>query len=107
MQQGKGNGKNGDSAAGPAAQISPELREKLSRLTLNVDGKKMTPEERAQAEARAKKAVEEDEAARKALLDSAAAVLGGDAPKPKPKFCTNCGAPVSGGKFCTNCGSPL
>lgn len=25
----------------------------------------------------------------------------------RPKFCTNCGAPVSVGKFCTNCGSPL
>ena len=27
--------------------------------------------------------------------------------KPRQKFCTNCGAPVSGGKFCTNCGHPL
>ena len=26
---------------------------------------------------------------------------------PRPKFCTNCGAPASGGKFCQHCGSPL
>ncbi len=25
----------------------------------------------------------------------------------KPKFCSNCGAPVSGGKFCGNCGNAL
>lgn len=28
------------------------------------------------------------------------------APK-SPKFCSNCGSPVSGGKFCSNCGKPL
>lgn len=26
---------------------------------------------------------------------------------PRPKFCTNCGAPNTGSKFCSNCGSPL
>jgi hypothetical protein len=26
---------------------------------------------------------------------------------PKPKFCSNCGAPANGGKFCQNCGSKL
>lgn len=26
---------------------------------------------------------------------------------PRPKFCTNCGAPAESGKFCQNCGSPL
>lgn len=26
---------------------------------------------------------------------------------PRPKFCTNCGAPAEGGKFCQSCGSPL
>ncbi|MBQ3574594.1 MAG: DUF4428 domain-containing protein [Clostridia bacterium] len=26
---------------------------------------------------------------------------------PRPKFCSNCGAPAEGGKFCQNCGSPL
>ena len=25
----------------------------------------------------------------------------------RPKFCSNCGAPASGGKFCQHCGSPL
>ena len=90
----------------PSSEEMEELLRK-AQAELNAALEKMTPEERAQAEARAKKAIEEDETARKALLDSAAAVLGGEAPKPTPKFCTNCGAPVRGGKFCTNCGSPL
>ena len=68
---------------------------------------KLTPEERAQAELRAKKLVEEDQARLQALVDDAAKAAAAIPAKPKPKFCTNCGAPVSGGKFCTNCGSPL
>ena len=68
---------------------------------------KMTQEERAQAKQRAQKMVEEDNARMQALLDNAASVAAGIPSKAKPRFCTNCGAPVSGGKFCTNCGSPL
>lgn len=68
---------------------------------------KLTPEERAQAELRAQKMIEEDQARMQALVDDAAKIAGGFPAKAAPKFCTNCGAPVSGGKFCTNCGSPL
>lgn len=75
-----------------------ELQEKLDR---------MTPEERAQAEIRAKKMIEEDEAARQKLLDEAAAIAGGAAPKKAPNFCGHCGAPADGGKFCAYCGMPL
>jgi rubrerythrin len=69
----------------------------------------MTPEERAQAQEKAVAAAEADWAAIEQLTARAKSILAGSAPaeKPKPKFCTNCGAPVSGGKFCTNCGSPL
>ena len=58
----------------PSSEEMEELLRK-AQAELNAALEKMTPEERAQAEARAKKAVEEDEAARKALLDSAAAVM--------------------------------
>ena len=70
---------------------------------------RMTPAERAQAEAKAKAAVEADWAAQQDLLDRVNAITGGAAPAQRtmPKFCMNCGAQVAGGKFCTNCGSPL
>ena len=68
---------------------------------------KMTPEEREQAELKAQKLIEEDQASMQKLIDDAASALAGTSPKKMPKFCTNCGAPVSGGKFCSNCGSPL
>ncbi len=68
---------------------------------------KLTPEERARVTAEANRRTEEDRAARQKLLDDARAILAGSEPKRRPKFCPNCGAPVSGGKFCTNCGSPL
>ena len=65
---------------------------------------KMTPEEREQAMRKAQQAVEADQAAREKLLADAAALLGGAAPKQKPKFCTHCGAEVNPGKFCIYCG---
>ncbi|MBQ3417328.1 MAG: hypothetical protein IJH32_05805 [Ruminococcus sp.] len=74
-----------------------ELEERLAQ---------MTPEERREAEIRARKMIEEDEAKRQRLLDFAAKISA----KPsatQPKFCPNCGAPISGGKFCIYCGSPL
>ena len=67
---------------------------------------KMTPEERAQAEMKARKMIEEDKASMQALMDSAAAVAG-SVPKASDACCPACGAPVSGGKFCEYCGSPL
>ena len=75
-----------------------DLEEKLAQ---------MTPEERAVAEARAQMLIEQDRKENQALLDRAAKILGESPAKPKPKFCTNCGAPVRGGTFCTECGSPL
>lgn len=94
-------------------QMAPLSREELEKLVekaqkdLEEALAKMTPEERAQAEARAQKMIEEDRAANQALLDRAAQLRTESPEKPRPKFCTNCGAPVRGGKFCTNCGSPL
>ena len=91
---------------------SPEEMQKLiekAQQEVQAALAKMTPEERAQAESRAQKLMEEDRASMQRLMDEAAKVAAGDIPKAKaaPKFCTNCGAPVSGGKFCTSCGSPL
>ncbi len=68
---------------------------------------RMTPEERQQAEQRAQAMIEEDKRANQELIDAAARAAALTSGKPRPKFCTNCGAPVSGGKFCSNCGSPL
>lgn len=70
---------------------------------------RMTPEERAQAEAKAQKLIEEDRAAMQKLIDDAAKVAAGDLPgkKEKPKFCPACGAEAGDGRFCEYCGSPL
>ena len=68
---------------------------------------KMTPEERRQAEIKAKTLIEEDKAAMQKLLDDAAGIAGRSNRKEAPRFCANCGAPAGGGKFCEYCGSPL
>lgn len=92
-------------------QMTPPTQEELEKLLekakrdLEAKLAQMTPEERAQAEARAQQMIEDDRAANQTLIDRAAQCLAGS--PAKPKFCTNCGAPVRGGKFCTNCGSPL
>ena len=69
----------------------------------------MTPEERAQAEAKAKKLIEEDKASMQELLDRGASIAAGIPPKAgtAPNFCPNCGAPAGTGKFCSNCGNLL
>ena len=90
----------------PSREEMEKLIEKAKK-DLEAALEKMTPEERAQAEARAQQAIEADRAAKQAMLDEAAKIAAGIGTKPAPKFCTNCGAPVRGGKFCTNCGSPL
>ena len=92
----------------PSREELQKLIEKAQR-DLEEQLAKMTPEERAAADRKAQKLIEEDRAAKQALIDEAAKVAAGDlsGAKPRPKFCTNCGAPVSGGKFCMNCGSPL
>ena len=77
-----------------------ELQEKLA---------KMSPEERAAAELKAKQLIEKDAADMRKLMEDAAAVAAGVQPKETkaPEFCPNCGAPVEGGKFCAYGGSPL
>ena len=89
-----------------------EMRALLEKAQKDLDEAlaKMTPAERAAAEARAKAALEKEEAEHKALMERVAAVLGEkSAPQAeqRPKFCRNCGAPAGEGKFCTNCGSRL
>ena len=73
-----------------------ELQERLD---------KMTPEEREQFEINAKKLIENDRAYLNDLIQSASKIA---APQEnRPKFCPNCGAPVSGGNFCMYCGGKL
>ncbi|MBR6917710.1 MAG: hypothetical protein IKN38_05955 [Clostridia bacterium] len=93
-------------------EISREEMEKLiekAKRDLEETLSKMTPEERAAAEERAKKAIAEDEAKRQKLLDDAARILGKTEPaaQKRPKFCSNCGAAAGAGNFCEFCGSPL
>lgn len=70
---------------------------------------RMTPEERAQAQAKAQNLIAEDQAAMQKLIENATAVLNSTAPaaQTSPRFCRNCGAPAEGGKFCSYCGSAL
>lgn len=67
---------------------------------------KMTPEERAAAEARAQKLIEEDAIKMQQIIDEAKAVMS-QTEKEAPKFCPNCGAKTDGGNFCSFCGSKL
>ena len=60
----------------------------------------MSPEERRQGEIEAQKYLEEQAAKTQEIIAFSES-------RRRPKFCTNCGTPVSGGKFCTNCGHPL
>ncbi len=94
-----------DNTSMPSREEMEKLIEKAKR-DLEETLAKMTPEEREQAEMRAKKMIAEDEAARQKLLDDAAALIG-FTPKQTPKFCEHCGAPAEGGKFCEYCGSAL
>ena len=88
-----------------------ELREILEKgkRDLQESLSKMTPEERAQAMAKAQKAIEEDAERIRQLLETADQYTKGTSPAEKvpPKFCTHCGAPTSGGNFCEYCGKPL
>ena len=88
-------------------ELQQALEEAKRKLQETLD--QMTPEEREQAEKKAQQLIAEDQKQMQDLISQAAAVAAGDIPaaKPAPKFCTNCGAPVSGGKFCTSCGHPL
>ncbi len=85
-----------------------KMLEKAKRETQAILDK-MTPEERAWAESEAKKRIEEDRVSMQKMIDDAARIAAGSAPKERetPKFCANCGAPAGGGNFCAYCGSPL
>lgn len=90
---------------------SPEELEKMlekAKKDYEAAISKMTPEERAQAEMKAQKLIEEDKAAMDKMIEDAARVAAGEFPqKPAPKFCPGCGAAVNGEKFCAYCGNPL
>jgi len=71
---------------------------------------KLTPEEQAKAAEEGQKLLEEETRKRQEMMDTVNRILADDKKKEeasKPKFCPNCGAPVSGGKFCGNCGQAL
>ena len=89
-------------------------REELARLLEEAKRKtqemldKMTPEERARAEAEAQRRIAEDQASMQQLIDEAKRVAGpAPAAEKAPNFCRNCGAKAGGGKFCEYCGSKL
>lgn len=90
-------------------EISSEEMQKMiekAQKDLEEALSKMTPEERAAAEARAQKLIEEDKIKTQQIIDEAKAVMA-QTEKPAPKFCPNCGAAVDGGNFCSFCGSKL
>ena len=89
----------------PTRKEMEQLLEKAKR-EYEAIREKMTPEEREQADIKAQKMIEEDQARIQEILDSAARITAQTAPKTLPKFCGNCGAPVSGGTICEYCGLP-
>ena len=87
---------------------SPEELEKMlekAKKEAEAALAKLSPEQRAEAEMRAKKLIEEDAAAMRALVESASKLSAGAAPK-AARECPHCLAPVSG-RVCEYCGSPL
>lgn len=102
---------------GAQAPVSPhditaeELRELTERAQREAKEawEKLTPEERARAEAEAAKLMEKETKKLHEEMEKAAEFRRRHEAEraPRPKFCTNCGAPVSGGNFCTECGHML
>jgi len=87
---------------------SPEELEKMlekAKKEAEAALAKLTPEQRAEAEMRAKKLIEEDAAAMRELVESAPKLSAGAAPR-AARECPHCLAPVSG-RVCEYCGSPL
>ncbi len=71
---------------------------------------KLTPEEQAKASENAQRMLEEEMRKHQEMMDTVNRLIAEKKEKEntsKPKFCSNCGAPVSGGKFCGNCGNAL
>ena len=88
-----------------------EVQKEIERMQKELQEclEKMTPEERAAAEAKAQQAIREDDAALQKLIEDATKVAAdvSSGAATKPKFCGNCGAPAGTGNFCEFCGSPL
>ena len=97
---------------GSIPEISREEMERLvekAKKDLQETLAKMTPEERAQADKKAKEIIEADRLARQKLLEDAARILGrpDGAGVAEPRFCPHCGAKAEGGSVCEYCGMPL
>ena len=82
-----------------------ELREMLEKAQKEAEAAlaKLSPEERAAAEKRAKEMMEKDEAEMRALLEQAGKLAG----SPKAAECPHCGAPAGRGGVCEYCGGAL
>ena len=82
-----------------------ELREMLEKAQKEAEAAlaKLSPEERAAAEKRAKEMMEKDEAERRELLEQARKLVG----SPKASECPHCGAPAGRGSVCEYCGGVL
>lgn len=85
-------------------EIQKMIEKAQAELQAKLDA--MTPEERRQAELKAKQAIEEDAAHMQSILYDANRIAGKNAPE-KEKLCPNCGAPAGEGNFCAYCGSQL
>ena len=87
-------------------EMAKLLEEAQKKVQAMLD--KMTPEERARAEAAAKQLEEADRVSMQKLIDDAK-TFAGAAPQPAatPRLCPHCGAQVDGGNFCACCGSRL
>ena len=85
-------------------EIQKMIEKAQAELQAKLDA--MTPEERRQAELKAKQAIEEDAALMQSILYDANRIAGKNAPE-KEKLCPNCGAPAGEGNFCAYCGSQL
>ena len=95
-----------DNITAPSPEEMKKLVEKAQK-ELQEQLAKMTPEEREQAETRAKKMIEEDQIRIQNILNDASKIAEASAAKEAPKLCRHCGAAASGGKFCEYCGMPL
>ena len=105
-------------------KLSPEEQAKLleqAQKEAQAAWDKLSPEEQEKAKIEAERLIQESAREHQEMLDMIAKMreegvrknaapadgMPASATKPAPKFCTNCGSPVSGGNFCTNCGNPL
>ena len=88
-----------------AAMTPQEIAKKIEEAQRAAEEalSKMTPEQRAEAEEKAKKMIEESERKNREIVEEAQRFLADRA----PKFCSNCGTPNKGFKFCPNCGNKL